>query len=71
MIYHFKQLIAFIPAWLLYYAGDLTSKLMKETEKEWPFILYSKLMVWSIQIQDWAKLSKPWSTPKKNKKTKI
>jgi hypothetical protein len=60
MNFRFKKIVAFIPAWLLYYAGDLVSKVMGDIEREWPYTLYSKLMRWSMEIQDWAKLSKPW-----------
>jgi len=51
-----KKLIAFLPTWILFYTGDLFSRL----PWKWSCNIYNWCMHMSIIIQDWAKLSKPW-----------
>ena len=56
-----KKIIGFTLAWSLYYLGHWTSLLMKKYDVGFSF--YSWCMVTSADIQDWAKLSKPWEEP--------
>lgn len=58
-----KKIIAYIPTYLLYYIGDIISKsfIYKYLVG---YKIYSWFMWASSNIQDWAKLSKPWSDPK-------
>lgn len=50
-----KKAIGFTFAWLFYYAGDLVSRF-----PNFNYLLYNKLMTWSNNIQDWAKVKSPW-----------
>jgi len=61
-----KKLIGFIGVWSLYFLGDLTSRLMYKKGLQWLYVPSCKLMIWSLNVQDWAKLAKPWEHVNKN-----
>ena len=53
----------FTSLWALFWFGDLISKIMELTDDGLPwrlYPLYNKCMGWSVDVQDWAGLSKPW-----------
>lgn len=48
-------------AWILYYMGDFTSRVMDKTEASWLYGFYNWCMTKSSQIQDWSNNPKgPW-----------
>lgn len=51
-----KKLIAFSATWFLFYLGEFIWWAFKS-------FLYSKPLIWSCQIQEWAGLEKPWTKP--------
>lgn len=51
-----KKIIAFIPVYILYYIGDRLSKF----DSLGSYKAYNWFMQRSVQLQDWAKLNKPW-----------
>jgi hypothetical protein len=59
-----KKIIAYPLTYLFYYLGDFTSKIMIVFNSNILFNLYQTFMRWSIDIQDWAKLNKPWLNTK-------
>lgn len=64
-----KKIIAYPITWGLYYIGDFTSKIISKFDyPEWiceiGWNIYNSAMINSLLVQDWAKLSKPWETPK-------
>ncbi len=60
-----KKLVGFPIVWLLYYSGYLISRI-----PNFYYPVYNKLMIWSSEIQDWAKLTSPWKT-NRYRETKI
>ena len=61
-----KKIVAFPLTWLLYGIGHLVSKLLFIPKcPEFIYNLYSTLMIWSSDVQDWAGLSSPWSDKNK------
>jgi hypothetical protein len=55
-----KKLIGFILSWFLYYIGHLTSKIMFKRPGTFLWYIYQYTMMWSVNIQDWAKNKTPW-----------
>jgi hypothetical protein len=55
-----KKIIARISSEILYYLGDWISYPMHYFDWAWLYPIYNKLMMYSIDIQDWAKNDKPW-----------
>lgn len=55
-----KKLIGFILSWFLYYIGHLTSQIMFKTKWMILWNIYHYSMMWSMNIQDWAKNKTPW-----------
>lgn len=58
-----KKLIAYIPTYLLFYTGDIISRTYIG-QTGIGYKIYCTCMRSSLKMQDWAKLSKPWSDPK-------
>jgi len=52
-----RKVIGFAVAWALYWMGDLVSRQMGEGRG---YGLYSKLMIASGDVQDWAGTKGPW-----------
>lgn len=50
-----KKLIGYSIAWLLYYLGDFVSRV-----PNFNYTIYSKLMCWSSDIQNWSGVKSPW-----------
>jgi len=57
-----KKVIAFVPAWALYFIGDFISRRSFIMRFEWGYNLYNKCMTYSSDIQDWGNLKRPWKT---------
>lgn len=55
-----KKTIGYIGAYSLYYIGDLACKISYKIDSYWLAMLYQWSMSKSANIQDWAKLNKPW-----------
>ena len=55
-----KKMIGYIGAYLLFYVGDLVSKLMFATHAWFLYSAYNHLMGWSADVQDWADIDGPW-----------
>lgn len=56
-----KKAIGYTVAWVLYYLGDLVSRF-----PNFNYTVYSKLMISSGDVQDWAKLNSPWKKVNRN-----
>lgn len=39
-------------AWMLYFLGDLVSKIMNTDLTAWLYPVYNKLMIWSSELDD-------------------
>ncbi len=55
-----KKIIGFLPTWILYYIGDLSSIIMVKFDFYFLYGFYNICMITSTDIQDWAGLKKPW-----------
>ena len=55
-----KKLLGYIGSYSCYWIGDLFSKILVKFPTPIIFIGYQQFMEWSCNIQDWAKLDKPW-----------
>ena len=53
-----KKIIGFIPTWVCYYIGHWASLVMDKFHVGYRF--YNTFMIWSIEIQDWSGLERPW-----------
>lgn len=58
-----KKILAFLPAWILFYIGDFTSKLFKYFDSTALYQIYNWCMSTSGDMQDWAGLKRPWLKP--------
>ena len=61
-----KRALGWCVAWTLYWAGDAASRLMGDTERRSDRVVYrvySTLMVWSMDVQDWSGANGPWIKP--------
>jgi hypothetical protein len=59
-----KQLTARLLSELLYAAGHLISIPMSRFDWAWLYPVYSRLMIASCNVQDWAGNDQPWSNIK-------
>ena len=57
-----RKFIGFIPCWTCFILGDWISHLLYYDSLVWLYPTYNKLMLISSDIQDWAKLNKPWES---------
>ena len=56
------SIICYLLSWILFLVGDLVSKVMHLTEDLGHlYPLYNKLMIWSVNVQDFAGNKSPWS----------
>jgi len=55
-----KKVFARILSEVLYYLGHWISFPMHWFDWAWLYPTYSRLMLWSSKIQDWAGNTKPW-----------
>lgn len=56
-----KKIVAWPVSWALYWLGHLTSKPMHWTYGYWLYPVYNRLMIWSVDAQDWGKVPNgPW-----------
>jgi hypothetical protein len=61
-----KRVLGWCAAWTLYWGGDAASRLIGNTERRSDRVvyrIYSALMGWSVNVQDWSGASSPWSKP--------
>jgi hypothetical protein len=51
-----RAFIAFVPCWVLYWLGDLLSKVLLHWDASAPVLhpIYSRLIWWSSDLQMWA-----------------
>lgn len=64
-----KKILARIISEIFYYFGHWVSFPMHWFDSAWLFSIYSKLMCWSCDIQNWASNESPWR--KENEPTTI
>lgn len=57
-----RKLIGYIVSWVLYWLGDLTSKPLHYLNWWWLYPVYNRLMIWSVDVQDWSGADGPWGT---------
>jgi hypothetical protein len=57
-----KKFIGCIVTWILYWLGDLVSKPMYYIDLWWLYPVYNRLMIWSVDVQDWSGADGPWGT---------
>ena len=55
-----RKLIGYIVSWTLYWFGHLTSYLLNFDSMWWLYPVYNRLMLWSLNAQDWAGNATPW-----------
>jgi len=58
-----KKIIGFLPCWGCFWLGHWISLLFEVFEWGWLYSIYNGLMLWSLNINDWAGLD-VWSKPK-------
>jgi hypothetical protein len=56
-----KKVLARVASEILYYLGDRIGYPMSRFDWAWLYPVYNQLMTWSIDIQDWASNTKPWT----------
>jgi hypothetical protein len=59
-----RKAIGYLVSWALFWLGDLVSRILNFDSMWWLYPVYCRLMQWSLQVQDWAGNTTPWS--KKN-----
>jgi hypothetical protein len=59
-----RKLVAYIVSWSLYWLGHLTSYLLNFDSMWWLYPVYNRLMIASVQVQDWAGNTTPWHKTK-------
>ena len=55
-----RKVIGWTLSWVLYWLGDLVSRLMNFDCMFWLYPVYNKLMTWSYNIQVWGGNHGPW-----------
>ena len=55
-----RKLSGYIISWSLYWLGDLVSYPMHYFDWAWLYPIYNRLMIASVDVQDWAKIDGPW-----------
>ena len=61
-----KKAISWVVAWSLFWCGHAVSRcrplhvVADKYEWDWPGWLYQRLMIWSINVQDWGGIQSPW-----------
>jgi len=61
-----KKFVGLVLSYLFFYLGDWTSILMQKTGWDRLYVLYKEFMNWSLNLQYWADLDRPWKEPTKN-----
>lgn len=61
-----KKIIGLIGSYTFFYLGDWTSILMEKTGWDSLYIVYKEFMNWSLNIQYWAEIDRPWKEPTDN-----
>ncbi len=64
-----KKIVGWPLTWGLYYMGNFTSNYIMNWFPR-AYLLYSKLMVWSLSVQEWSGLERPWREPTEEEKKK-
>lgn len=59
-----RKAIGWLVSWTLYWLGDAVSRLMNFDSMWWLYPAYNRLMIWSMQVQDWAGNQTPWQKAK-------
>jgi len=60
-----RKNIGYAGSWMLYWLGDLVSRIMHFDLMWWLYPVYNQLMCCSLRIQDWSDIDTgPWSTTK-------
>jgi hypothetical protein len=60
-----RKALAYIVSWTLYWVGDAVSKPLNRWDcMGWLYPVYSRLMQWSLRVQDWAGNQTPWQKAK-------
>lgn len=55
-----KKIVAWPLTWILFWMGDLISRPMNYLDWAWLYPAYNRLMIWSVDVQDWAGVNGPW-----------
>ena len=55
-----KKFIGYVISWTFFWLGDLISRLMHISGLGWFYPAYNRLMLWSIDIQEWSECNGPW-----------
>lgn len=58
-----RKVIGFLGSYMFFYLGNWTSILMEKTDWESLYPLYKGFMNWSLNLQYWAELDRPWRDP--------
>jgi hypothetical protein len=58
-----KKIVGLIGSYTFFYLGDWTSILMEKTGWDWLYLIYREFMNWSLNLQYWADLDRPWKEP--------
>jgi len=56
-----NKVLARVASEILFYLGHWISYPMNWFDWAWLYPMYSKLMCWSLDIQEWAGNEKPWT----------
>ena len=58
-----KKIVGYIGSYSFYYLGHWTSIIMYKFDLDFLYPLYRELMNWSLNLQYWANLDRPWKEP--------
>jgi hypothetical protein len=58
-----KKTIGLLGSYMFFYLGHWTSILMEKTDWEFLYLLYKEFMNYSLNLQYWADLDRPWKEP--------
>lgn len=61
-----RKIVGLIGSYTFFYLGDWTSILMEKTDWDWLYPSYKQFMNWSLNLQYWADLDRPWKEPTQN-----
>jgi hypothetical protein len=59
-----RKFIGYVVSWTLYWLGDFVSKPLHYFDWWWLYPVYNRLMICSVDVQDWSGAKGPWESTK-------
>lgn len=58
-----KKIVGLLGSYMFFYLGDWTSIIMYKFNLDFLYPVYRDFMNWSLNLQYWADLDRPWKEP--------